>query len=53
MKLDVVEIDNDPMSIPCCPLCDNGIQAGEPIVIVNASGAIGLAHEFCVEDFKS
>ena len=47
------EIDIDPMTMPVCPLCDNGIEYTDPVAIVSARGmALGLAHNFCVEEFE-
>lgn len=33
-----------------CPLCDNGIEASEPVIIVATLHAKHLCHETCVLD---
>lgn len=50
MKVQVYDIAIDPMEMPLCPICDSGIMATDALAIVNASGTIALAHEFCVTD---
>ena len=53
-NLQVVEISQfgalEPEDFGCCPLCDNGIEEYEPVVILVCSGCIPLAHEDCVEE---
>ena len=41
---ELLEIDD----LLCCPLCDNGIQAFEPALVVLAHGAKQLVHEECL-----
>ena len=48
--MSAIEINIDPMTMPVCPLCDNGITTFEPVVLVTAQGAMGLAHQWCVEE---
>jgi len=45
------EIDIDPMEMPVCPICDNGMVDGERVEIVFSfrGKALGLAHTDCVD----
>jgi hypothetical protein len=45
--MDIIKIDIDPMNMPLCPICDNGMQMEEGLCVVSAEGAIGLAHTDC------
>lgn len=51
--VDIIDISNivslDEM--PVCPLCDNEIEEGDQVSLVKSNGCVGLAHEFCAEEF--
>lgn len=38
----------DPLTMPCCPLCDNGILDWEQMAIVVSHDTAALAHASCV-----
>ena len=47
---DVVDFSKrfEPGEFPCCPLCDNEIEAHEPASIIQAHGSIAAAHDSCI-----
>lgn len=48
------KISVEPVDMPCCPLCDHGMQQGEePVEIVSTNGGtLALAHTWCVDDLN-
>ena len=52
---EMYQIDIDPMQMPVCPICDNGMSRSEEVSIVvsREGGALGLAHMACVEDSEA
>ena len=40
---------SEPEEMSLCPLCDNVITDGEPVVIGEAYGCLALVHECCVD----
>jgi hypothetical protein len=37
----------DPMTLPCCPYCDNAIEAHDEATVVEQDGVKFLAHADC------
>ena len=43
---------DEPMDLPCCPLCDNAILVQEAALVFRAHGCLLLGHAHCIGDIR-
>jgi len=43
---------SNPMDMPCCPLCGQPIETGDPYNVFIAHGCVLLAHTFCIAESR-
>jgi hypothetical protein len=51
-SLEVVDVESDTPEelLSLCPICDCALEEPEPLVLIRSGGALGLAHQMCLDD---